>query len=161
MTATHARLPAYPVSAAGGRMGAANGPASSDVRPTWPCLRDLDPGRQAIARAMTETQLQTAVLDRCRVYQLRAVHFRPARTAQGWRTPVQADGAGWPDATIVGSKLIIRELKAQGAYPTAGQRVWLDALTAAGIDACVWKPVDLLTGRIDHELSAISRKVNR
>ena len=63
---------------------------------------------------------------------------------------------GYPDWTIVGSRTLFRELKREGKNPTAAQQVWLDALTAAGEDADVWRPSDLYSGRIARELVAIS-----
>ena len=65
---------------------------------------------------------------------------------------------GWPDWTIRGPRgVLFRELKQQGKNPTPEQQEWLDALTADGSDAGVWRPMDRLTGRIARELTAISR----
>jgi hypothetical protein len=63
---------------------------------------------------------------------------------------------GFPDWTIAGSRTLFRELKRQGKDPTAAQQKWLDALAAAGNDVGVWRPEDLLSGRIARELTAIS-----
>jgi hypothetical protein len=45
----------------------------------------------------TEREFQRQVIDLARLLGWRCAHFRPGRTARGWRTPVQADGAGFPD----------------------------------------------------------------
>jgi hypothetical protein len=44
-----------------------------------------------------EQSFQSVVIEVARLTGWRVAHFRAARTAHGWRTPVTADGAGWPD----------------------------------------------------------------
>jgi len=108
--------------------------------------------------AMTEAQFQRAVLALCKVLHLRVAHFRPARTAKGWATPVSADGAGFPDLVIVGPNgLLFRELKTRRGRTTAEQDQWLWQLTHAGADAHVWRPTDLTDGRISAELHTIAK----
>ena len=64
---------------------------------------------------------------------------------------------GWPDWSIRGPRgVLFRELKSQRGRVEPEQREWLDALAAAGADVDVWRPEDLLSGRIAHELTAIS-----
>lgn len=63
---------------------------------------------------------------------------------------------GWPDWTIIGSRIIFRELKAQKAYPSPVQRLVLAHLEAVGADVAVWKPRDYYSGRIAEELAAIA-----
>lgn len=64
---------------------------------------------------------------------------------------------GYPDWTIVGQRgVLFRELKREGKDPTGKQQEWLDDLAAAGADADVWRPSDLLSGRIQREMTAIS-----
>ena len=71
------------------------------------------------------------------------VHFRPARTAHGWRTPVSGPmGTGWPDLLMVrGKRLIVAELKRDGGKPTPEQVRVLDLLGVAA-EAYVWRPAD-------------------
>ena len=70
-------------------------------------------------------------------------HFRPARTAHGWRTPVAADGAGFPDLILVrGDRLLAAELKTESGTLTPAQSEWLEALAAAGMETFVWRPDD-------------------
>ena len=65
--------------------------------------------------------------------------------------------SGYPDWTIAGCRgVLFRELKREGKDPTGKQQEWLDDLAAAGQDADVWRPSDLLSGRIQRELTAIS-----
>jgi hypothetical protein len=65
--------------------------------------------------------------------------------------------AGYPDWTILGPHgLLLRELKREGKDPTVEQQEWLEAFRNIGLDADVWRPRDLLSGRIAQELTAIS-----
>ena len=49
-----------------------------------------------------------------------------------------------------------RELKTQRGKVTPEQRAWLDVLTLAEQNADVWRPADLLSGRIARELAALA-----
>lgn len=105
---------------------------------------------------MNEAQLQDAVIDLCRVYGVLVAHFRPARTATGWRTAVGGDGKGFPDLVLVGRRgVLYRELKSETGQPSLDQCAWLDALHEAGEDASVWRPSDW-PHHIEQELAAIS-----
>jgi hypothetical protein len=65
---------------------------------------------------------------------------------------------GYPDWTIAGPGGVIwRELKTQRGTVRPDQQAWLDILAAAGQDAGVWRPEDLLSGRIGRELAALAR----
>jgi hypothetical protein len=59
-------------------------------------------------------------------------------------------GGGAPGA------LLVRELKRESTGPTPEQRAWLEAFRAAGIDAGIWRPSDLLSGRIARELAELA-----
>jgi len=64
---------------------------------------------------------------------------------------------GYPDLTICGiGGVLFRELKTQRGTVKPEQQAWLDALTAAGQSAAVWRPASLLSGAIAAELAAIS-----
>ncbi len=71
-------------------------------------------------------------------------HFRPMQDARGrWRTPVQADGAGFPDLVLLrASEAIAAELKVNWNKPSIEQWRWLSAFGAAGVESAVWKPAD-------------------
>lgn len=81
------------------------------------------------------------------------IHFRPALTKAGYRTPGSGSMAkGWPDLVLVrGRRLIFAELKSDKAKTTPEQDQVLDilrGLTAhwdpgAGIEVYVWRPRDL------------------
>jgi hypothetical protein len=65
--------------------------------------------------------------------------------------------SGWPDWVLSGKcGVIFRELKRQDGKPTRAQQEWLDALTAAGMDAAVYRPSDVLSGRVARELAALA-----
>lgn len=101
---------------------------------------------------MTEAELQDAVIAMARLHGWLIAHFRPARTAHGWRTPVAADGKGFPDLILARDRLVAAELKIHPRKVTAEQREWLDALDQAGVETYVWTDRDWLTGRIDSVL---------
>ncbi|GGK31982.1 hypothetical protein GCM10010124_25940 [Pilimelia terevasa] len=112
-----------------------------------------------VLTAMSESTLQTAVLDLAARLHLRVAHFRPALVGGRWMTPVAADGAGWPDLVIVGARgVLYRELKAARGRLSAAQRTWLDALAEAGCDARVWTPDDWQDRRVLAEMAAIARR---
>lgn len=69
--------------------------------------------------------------------------FRPAQTKHGWRTPVGADGKGWPDLLLVRDRVIACEVKNEVGKLTDEQREWLAWLEAAGVETYVWRPQDL------------------
>lgn len=91
---------------------------------------------------MTEREFQSQVLGLAKIFHWRRAHFRAARTAKGWRTPVEADGKGWPDLTLVkGQRLVFAELKRDGEKPSPEQEAWLEALRRVpGVEVYVWTP---------------------
>jgi hypothetical protein len=93
--------------------------------------------------AMREADLLTGVIDLAHALGYRCAHFRPAMTARGWRTPVQADGAGFPDLVMVRpGRIVAAELKTDHGAPTAEQLHWIAVLNAAGVPAYLWRPGD-------------------
>jgi hypothetical protein len=92
-------------------------------------------------RGPTEAEFQAQVIQLARLRGWRVAHFRPARTAKGWRTAVAADGVGWPDLFLVrGGRVIAAELKVGNNRLSPQQTAWLTALRAADIPAVVWRP---------------------
>jgi hypothetical protein len=92
-----------------------------------------------------ERAFQDQVIDLARMFGWIVAHFRPALTTRGWRTPVQADGVGFPDLVLVhdGQKrTVYAEIKAEGGHLTPEQYFWLIALEVAGNETYVWKPSD-------------------
>lgn len=95
-------------------------------------------------RALREKDFTTQVIAVARIYGWRVAHFRAAMTQRGWRTPVQGDGAGFPDLLLIkGPRMIAAELKRQTVKDVdREQQVWLDAFEGAGADVRVWRPSD-------------------
>jgi hypothetical protein len=102
---------------------------------------------------VTEADLQAAVTEVCDGLEppLVWLHIADARrsTAGGpWRD-------GFPDMLIVGQhRALFRELKA-GSELRGRQKAWIAWLAFAGLDAGVWHPADLHSGRIEHELAEL------
>jgi hypothetical protein len=92
---------------------------------------------------LSERDFTAQVIELARLLGWRTAHFRPAWTGRGWRTPVQGDGAGFPDLILArGDRLIAVELKAGRGKPTPEQLAWLHALAEAGVTTAVWRPAD-------------------
>lgn len=90
----------------------------------------------------TEAQFQATVLDYAKLRNWRVHHVRPARTAKGWRTPIQGD-PGFPDLLMVrGTELIVAELKSDRGTLSDDQKLWLHCLGAACVETYVWRPRD-------------------
>lgn len=116
-----------------------------------------------MTRGKPEEEFQKQVLDLCKLMHLHTAHFRPALARSGrYMTPVAGDGKGWPDLTIVGpGGILFRELKSPTGSRSPEQRKWAEWLAEAGQDVAVWKPRDLVSGRIQRELETIRRPAAR
>jgi len=101
-----------------------------------------------LAAAMSEAQLLAAVRQACHTLGLLCYHTYDSRRSE----------PGFPDLVIVGSRMIIRELKTESGRLRPEQRTWLDALSRAGQDADIWRPGDLYSGRIVRELASLCRR---
>jgi hypothetical protein len=91
---------------------------------------------------VTEAEFQGAVIEAARFLGWRVAHFRTARTSHGWRTPVAADGAGFPDLCLVRERVLFVELKAEKGRLNDEQGRWLAALGFAGAHVHCWRPSD-------------------
>ena len=78
---------------------------------------------------ISEADLQAQIIDLAHLYGWRIAHFRPALTTHGWRTPVSADGKGFPDLCLVkGGNLIFWEVKSGYSPLSPEQDEWLKRL---------------------------------
>jgi hypothetical protein len=92
---------------------------------------------------VSEDEFLTAVLDLAQLRRWHVLHLRPARTARGWETPIQAGGKGWPDVFATrGARAIALELKSAHGQTTPEQDRWISDLDQAGIQALVVRPAD-------------------
>jgi len=92
---------------------------------------------------MTEAQFMQQIIDLSRLYGWRVAHFRPAMTRSGrWATPVQADGAGFPDLCMVKrARLIFAEIKSDKGKLSPEQETWITELTnCMRCEVYIWKP---------------------
>lgn len=115
--------------------------------------RSSDPFRQTEAQFQymligdtpTKNKPQVKRLGLIRAMGGTVAHFRHAWTEKGYRTPVQGDGAGFPDLVIVTRlrTILYRELKSDTGRLTPEEQFWLDLLREAGQNAGIWRPRDL------------------
>jgi hypothetical protein len=104
---------------------------------------------------VTEAELQQAVIELARLLGYRVAHFRAAQTVKGWRTPVEADGKGFPDLVCVKpGRLLFIELKSERGRLSVDQQAWLGALIGARAHVVVLTPHDWLSGAIEAVLRA-------
>jgi len=95
---------------------------------------------------MSEADLERAVKGLIATYRLLGYHPYDSRRS----TP------GFPDWVVVGpGGCVFRELKSETGLLSGMQKRCLYALTAAGVDASVWRPRDLVSGRVVRELEAL------
>lgn len=101
-----------------------------------------------MAAEMTEAQLQTLVLDYCRMRSVLAYHTHDSRRSQ----------PGYPDLTLVGDRgMLFVELKNETYAPTPEQLMWGDALTDAGQHWQLWRPRSWHDGTICQQINALGR----
>lgn len=95
---------------------------------------------------MTETEFQRQVTDLAEILGWSWVHFRPAQTSKGWRTPVSGPlGKGWVDLVLVRPKdqrTIFAELKADKGKCSVEQLEVHDLMLRAGLHVETWRPAD-------------------
>ncbi len=102
-------------------------------------MRTRSAPAEVIALDLSEEDFKARVIDAATWHGWLVHHSRPARTARGWRTPVEGD-AGLPDLVLARAGVVIlAELKKRRAYPTPEQRRWLEQ---AGPHARLWRPAD-------------------
>lgn len=99
-------------------------------------------------RTITETQFAARVIAYAQLRQWHVVHYRPARTATGWRTPLIGH-RGAPDLLLAREgTVILAELKSEKGAMRAGQAAWGKAI--GNIHYRLWRPSNW--GEIEQEL---------
>lgn len=113
--------------------------------------------KSAVSRLkQSESAFQAAVIDYARRRGWRVAHFRKVRTVDKfgrprWRTPVAADGDGFPDLVLVRrGEILFAELKAEDGSVDPEQRLWRSALelveeSSPAVRYRVWRPRDWTT----------------
>lgn len=98
--------------------------------------------------AMLEKPFQARVIQLAKFHGFELVYHT-------WNS--QRSAPGFPDLVMVSTRhgrILYRELKSTKGRVSKEQQAWLDALVANGQDAGIWRPADLLSGRIVAELRA-------
>ena len=92
----------------------------------------------------TEATFQQTVIDLAHYQGWTVAHFRPARTEQGWRTPVSADGKGFPDLLMIRNDMLIAaELKQGKGKLSPEQMMWLEKFSnVQQVQSHLWYPSD-------------------
>ncbi|QYN41089.1 hypothetical protein K1T35_47970 (plasmid) [Pseudonocardia sp. DSM 110487] len=88
---------------------------------------------------MSESDWTDWVVETATLHGWRVTHFRPARTARGWRTAVQGHKGFFDLVLARNGVVLIVELKTDAGRLTPDQRQWF---TALGELAAVWRPRD-------------------
>jgi hypothetical protein len=94
-----------------------------------------------MAKSMPEKQLQTAIIAQAQRAGWLVYHTFDSRRSE----------PGYPDLHLVhlGRGLsVFRELKTQTGKLSKQQELWIRALTAAGSDVAVWRPIDFYNGTV-------------
>ena len=88
-------------------------------------------------------------------------HVIQMATALGWDYYHTHDSrrspGGFPDLVLIHQRkriCLVRELKTERGRFRSRQEDWLEGLHAAGVDAAVWRPSDVVSQRVQRELSA-------
>ena len=98
-----------------------------------------------------EDIFQQQVIELAKYFGWRVAHFRSVRVMRKngtyyYQTPVQADGAGWPDLVLAHrdkGRTIYAELKSETGKVSEAQQEWLEVLAAnPGNDVFTWRPSD-------------------
>jgi hypothetical protein len=107
----------------------------------------MPPRTDPRAAAMTEAELEEHVRALCADLGVLRFHVRHSRGMT----------AGWPDDVLIGARgILYRELKTEWGRLSAEQRDTGQAITRAGGSWRIWRPSDLLSGRISAELTEIA-----
>jgi len=96
--------------------------------------------------------LQKAIIELARRLGWRVGHTPPVKTERGWRTPVAADGKGFPDLVLVRERVVWAEVKGDTDRLKREQQDWHTALRLAGQEVYVWTPEEWVNGDIEATL---------
>lgn len=98
--------------------------------------------------------LQKAAVDLARLRGWRVAHFTAVTDSRGFhRTPVAADGKGFPDLLLVRDKVLAIEVKGDGDRIRPEQEEWLEAFREAGVQTMILTPRLYREGILDKVLA--------
>jgi hypothetical protein len=133
-----------------------------------------------IARSISESELQGAVIELAHTSGWLVHHTRAARSRKGWRTPIQGD-AGFCDLVLAKNGCVLfAELKSERGRVSPEQQAWIRALDGerqgallpgqrrvlrpvcdgGWISIVVWRPSDWLSGEIAELLTGHNGRNN-
>ena len=101
---------------------------------------------QDVRNAWSEAEFQSQLLSLARGLGFTVAHFRTVRVQRAngsvsYQTPVQADGAGFPDLVMVGhGRVVFVELKANKGRIRPEQEAWITMLREGGATVFLWRP---------------------
>ena len=105
--------------------------------------------RVQVANAMSEADVDRHVFLLAKALKVYAYHPRISVGSK----------KGWPDWSLIGTGgMIFRENKSASGKCTPEQRAVGYALQALGMDWDVWRPADVISGRIERELRALTAR---
>lgn len=95
---------------------------------------------------ISERHLQAAIVELAKWNGWKVFHALPAQNARGQYRTAQIGDVGFPDLVLVHPQrgVIFAELKTAIGRLSDAQNDWLMALYAAGAEAYVWRPRDIL-----------------
>jgi len=97
----------------------------------------------------SENDFQNTIIELAQRLGWKVAHFRGVRIQRRdgtvyYQTPVQADGAGWPDLVLVhpSGRIIFAEVKSETGRLSKEQEMWLSLLAITQEEVHVWRPSD-------------------
>ena len=95
--------------------------------------------------APTEEEFLHAVMGLAAWAGWRRYHPRPARYKDGRHATHYSGEQGFPDLVLAHPRrgVIFAELKTEKGRLSEPQKLWIEELTAGGVEAYVWRPSDL------------------
>jgi len=90
--------------------------------------------------AISEKDFQKQVIEFAHLRNWKVAHFRPARVIvngkETWRTPVSANGEGFPDLVLARRRVVLfREVKTEAGKASDEQLAWLQE-----VGGKIWRP---------------------
>ena len=101
-------------------------------------------------KRLTESEFMSQVIQYAKLRGWKVAHFRSVRVQRKdgttrWQTPVQEDGAGFPDLILCRKttrQILAVELKVPPNVLAPEQAAWLEICEECGVPSRVWTPDD-------------------